>query len=53
MKMLAGWRRSAACRSSRRRRQPAGVDPRQPGHEKAAPVLLQGHADMVCVKTRA
>ena len=51
MKMLAGW--------AKERGLPVKQDavgnllvsiPATPGHEKAAPVLLQGHADMVCVK---
>ncbi|MHB8077759.1 MAG: aminoacyl-histidine dipeptidase [Candidatus Krumholzibacteriia bacterium] len=51
MKMLAAWAKEHGLAVKQDQVGNLLISiPATPGHEKAAPILLQGHADMVCVK---
>jgi dipeptidase D len=51
MKMLAAWAKERGLGVKQDQVGNLLISiPATPGHEKAAPVLIQGHADMVCVK---
>ena len=53
MKMLAAWAKERGLGVKQDQVGNLLISiPATPGHEKAAPVLIQGHVDMVCVEGR-